>query len=495
MSRIPPRNIQGPLHSARQAFQQGEILKAIQICDERLSKNRRDPNALLLKGRCLTLGGLNEMASTHLKLALELMPKHPGVHIALGQLDAALGNPQGALSRFSKALELRPDSEEAALERGQLLERLGKHEEALADLRTITPESGLFDAASRAIGLLQLHTGELEAAIQSTQEIMNRTPAGNLLHREAALIQGRVHDKLGDTDKAMELWIKGNDDPKTAFDHKEFTERINALIRIYPETNINDLEKSTCESKLPVFIVGMPRSGTTLVEQILGSHDLIHSAGEIRHIESLSSSLPRRLGSKAKMPHCLLELNTESLDSLSKIYLGDLEKINNGNSLRVLNKSLENYWSVGLLHQMYPNAKFIFVSRNPMDIAISVYSNSFNTKKFSYAYTQNLGDIGFVYCEINKLMSHWAQIFPDAVLQVKYEDILNEPEEQARRMVDHLGLQWNAKCLNFHQNRRLVLTLSYSQVNRPIYLSSQDRWKPYEKHLGELQKALQDNSP
>ena len=195
------------------------------------------------------------------------------------------------------------------------------------------------------------------------------------------------------------------------------------------------------------------------------------------------------------MPDCLLELDTGKLNSLAADHLGDLARINKGNFSRVINKSLENYWHVGLLHQMYPKAKFIFVHRDPMDIGLSVFSNSFNTRKFPYAYTNKLRDIGFAYRHIKKLMDHWVKTFSDSILEVEYEQILKTPEETARQLISHLDLEWDENCLEFHKKKKLGTHSELRTINQPIYTSSMGRWKPYERHLAELQESLkEDNS-
>ena len=480
------------LRLAAEAFQKGDFLQALKLCDECLRVQSKDVNARHLKGRCLTMGGLFELAKKELQAALALMPNNPGILVSLAKVDVELGDTELGIAKLSAALHQKPDHEEAALTRGYLLERLGRIEQAMEDLQKITDASPLYESALRGMSLLHLNAREYSLAIDWSQKILDRVPEGNNLYREAAMIQGRALDKLGEVDKAMISWNKANRDDTVQFDREEFAYRIHKLIDIYPSSRPSPLPQSTCKSCLPVFIIGMPRSGTTLVEQIVGSHRKTLNVGEIRHIEVLASSLPKKIQSQEKMPDCLLELDTGKLNSLAADHLGDLARINKGNFSRVINKSLENYWHVGLLHQMYPKAKFIFVHRDPMDIGLSVFSNSFNTRKFPYAYTNKLRDIGFAYRHIKKLMDHWVKTFSDSILEVEYEQILKTPEETARQLISHLDLEWDENCLEFHKKKNLVLTLSYAQVNQPIYTSSMGRWKPYERHLAELQESLKE---
>ena len=480
------------LRLAAEAFQKGDFLQALKLCDECLRVQSKDVNARHLKGRCLTMGGLFELAKKELQAALTLMPNNPGILVSLAKVDVELGDTELGIAKLSAALHQKPDHEEASLTRGYLLERLGRIEQAMEDLQKITDASPLYESALRGMSLLHLNAREYSLAIDWSQKILDRVPEENTLYHEAAMIQGRALDKLGEVDKAMISWNKANRDDTVQFDRKDFAYRIHKLIDIYSSSRLSHLPESTCKSCLPVFIIGMPRSGTTLVEQIVGSHRKTLNVGEIRHIEVLASSLPKKIQSQEKMPDCLLELDANKLNALAADHLGDLARINKGNFSRVINKSLENYWHVGLLHQMYPKAKFIFVHRDPMDIGLSVFSNSFNTRKFPYAYTNKLRDIGFVYRHIKKLMDHWVKSFSDSILEVEYEQILKTPEETARQLISHLDLEWDENCLEFHKKKNLVLTLSYAQVNQPIYTSSMGRWKPYERHLAELQESLEE---
>ena len=438
------------------------------------------------------MGGLYALAKKELQVALKLMPNNPGILVSLAKVDVELGDTELGIAKLSAALHQNPHHEEAALTRGYLLERLGKIEEAMKDFQKIPEGSPLYESALRGISLLHLNARKYSEAVEWSKKILDRVPEENTLHQEAAMIQGRAFDKLGEVDQAMMSWTKANQDKTVHFDRQEFAYRIHKLIDIYSGSSPTPLPQSTSKTCLPVFIVGMPRSGTTLVEQIVGAHRKTLSVGEIRHIEILASSLPKKIQSKEKMPDCLLELDEQKLNELAADHLGDLDRINKGKSIRVINKSLENYWHVGMLHQMYPKAKFIFVHRDPMDIGLSVFSNSFNTKKFPYAYTNKLRDIGFVYRHIKKLMLHWVKRFPNSILEVEYEQILKTPEETARQLISHLDLEWDENCLEFHTKKNLVLTLSYAQVNQPIYTSSMGRWKPYERHLAELQESLKE---
>ena len=490
MAQRPFTEVTPALLQAMQAFSQNDHLRAIHLCDTCLQANLHDVNAWHLKGRCLTAGGLYDLARKHLKNALVLKPNDPSILVSLGRLEIELGNAEAALTALNQALRQQPDFAEASLEKGKLLERMGAYEPARKCFENIDPTSPFRADAEYSLAQLHFHAGTFSEAVEQAEKLMARTDNQSTVYRKTAFVQGRALDKLKKYDQAMAAWKKGNANFQTNFDPSEYASRIDAYMRIYGKETFQYLHRSSCQSMSPVFIVGMPRSGTTLVEQILGAHNQVLSAGELRHIEILAQSLPDLIQSKSSMPECMTGIQADLLDQVASRHLKELDDLNQDQCLRVVNKSLENYWFVGLLHQMYPMAKFIFVRRNPFDNALSVFSNWFNPHKYSYTYTTELKSIGFVYRQVERLMRHWTKLLPEHILHVEYEALLEDPEQESRKMVDHLGLEWDPNCLQFHKSDRLVLTLSYAQVNRPIYRSSQDRWKPYEKHLGELEEAL-----
>ncbi len=482
--------ITSELKAGMRAFIQKDFRKAIQLCDLCLQKNPTDVNALNLKARSLTKTSHFQEAERHLRMAMHILPHAPTIQVSMARLHIARGLAAAALQILDQVIGKQAGFEEALLERGILLERMGQYEKALADLNAISSEGPNAVQAASTRSLLYFHKGQHQLSIKEADWIMEHSEPRTAPYRSAAFVQGRAYDKIGMPDQAMKAWKIGNDSPTTTFDREEFVEKIEATLQAFPAEPMADAPQSKCRSDRPVFIVGMPRSGTTLVEQILSAHDNIHSAGEIRNIEKLSASLPRRLQSALTVPNCFSELDQDTLDDIAHEHLAELDEISPEHALRVVNKNLENYWYVGLLNRLYPNAKFFFIKRDPRDNALSIYSNWFNPKKFPYAYTTDFGDIGFAYRHIERLMDHWSAIFPASILNIRYEDLVRDTESMSKKMINHLDLEWDEKCLDFHQSPRLVLTLSYAQVNKPIYTSSHRRWEAYREHLGGLETEI-----
>jgi hypothetical protein len=235
----------------------------------------------------------------------------------------------------------------------------------------------------------------------------------------------------------------------------------------------------------PVFIVGMPRSGTSLVEQILASHPDVFGAGELRDIDLLAKKLPARWGGREAYPVCLRNLDAATTSFLADKYLERLARLN-GPAIRVTDKMPMNFLNLGLIAALFPRARVIHCVRDPLDVCLSCYFQDFVGVNFSC----DLGDLASYYRDYERLMAHWRSVLPLPLLEVVYEELVEDQEAVSRRLVSFCGLNWDDRCLAFHQNRRLVHTASLVQVRQPIYKGSVGRWRHYAAHLRPLLEAL-----
>ncbi|MGH7030610.1 MAG: sulfotransferase family protein [Stellaceae bacterium] len=243
---------------------------------------------------------------------------------------------------------------------------------------------------------------------------------------------------------------------------------------------IRERAKQGDASPLPVFIVGMPRSGTTLVEQMLASHPEVHGAGELGEIERAVAALGGPDGVPA-------DIGGAELRRLGASYLAKVTALAPG-ATRITDKMPANFRYAGLIHLALPNARIIHLSRDPVDTCLSCFSILFGGDQ---PFTYDLGELGRYYRAYQRLMAHWRAVLPAGVmLEVRYEALVGDFEQEARRIVAHCGLRWNAACLDFHNTRRPVHTASSVQVRRPLYRSSVGRWRPAEEVLRPLLDAL-----
>jgi hypothetical protein len=235
---------------------------------------------------------------------------------------------------------------------------------------------------------------------------------------------------------------------------------------------------------VPVFVVGMPRSGTSLIEQILASHPAVHGAGEIPDLRDV---LVTKLGEPHGWPEQASRLSRDALREMGDAYVERVFR-RAPHATHVVNKTTLNYRHVGLIRMLLPQACIVHAVRDPMDSCFSCFSHLFNGDNLPYSY--DLQTLGRYYVRYAKLMQHWRAVVPDAVFDVRYEELVRDTEGQVRRMLDHLGLEWNAACLDFHRNRRVVETASRAQVTQPIYRNSVARWQRFEKHLRPLMELV-----
>jgi hypothetical protein len=248
---------------------------------------------------------------------------------------------------------------------------------------------------------------------------------------------------------------------------------------------------ASADGPTPIFIVGMPRSGTSLLEQVLATLPGIHGAGEITWLpETLHVENGDPAADGGEFPGTVAGYSTEQYLQLGQHYIERIRELA-PDATHVVDKLPDNFQHIGLIHLMFPNARIVHSMRDPMDSCFSCYSRLFIANNLGYTY--DLGAVARYWVSYHELMQHWHDALPEGrILDVSYESMVGDFENQARRLVDYLGLPWDDRCLGFHQNRRIVKTASVAQVRKPIYKTSVARWKPYERHLGPLFDLVKD---
>jgi Sulfotransferase family len=241
-------------------------------------------------------------------------------------------------------------------------------------------------------------------------------------------------------------------------------------------------------SRVPVFIVGMPRSGTTLIEQILASHPLMFGAGELRLFDEIRTGILNVLPQSAALPEMVANMTGEQVRTVGARYLAALQQFA-PDAARITDKMPSNFLFAGLIHLALPNAIIIHAVRDPIDTCVSCFAKHFVK---GHPYTYDLAELGRYYRHYQALMAHWHRVLPAGrILDVRYEDVVADLEGAARRIVDHCGLAWDPDCLAFHQTERPVRTASATQVRQPIYCNSVGRWRRYAALLPPLLAELQ----
>jgi hypothetical protein len=302
--------------------------------------------------------------------------------------------------------------------------------------------------------------------------------------------RGKVRDDLGQYEEGFEDYLKGASLKRgqLQYDADLDAARAERIIEVVDRKFIARMKGKGNSSKAPIFILGMPRSGTTLTEQIIASHSHVFGAGELDTMMEVVQQL-RPPGQNAPLyPENLVHIKPAEIGNWAKAYLADIPPIPEGKT-RITDKMPANYFALGLITVMFPDAKIIHVKRDPIDTCVSCFTRLFG---WTQPATYNLTELGRHYVSYAKLMEHWRRAVPGQFYEIQYEDIVANMESEARRLIEYCELDWQDACLSFHKTERSVRTASVMQVRQPIYGSSVQRWKRVEKYLGPLIESLGD---
>jgi tetratricopeptide (TPR) repeat protein len=439
-------------------------------------------------GLALSSGGrLEEALSSYLRV-LAISPGHADTHIRLGNLFCDQGKTDVAASHYERAIAINPAHAEAHNNLGNVLKDYGKFAEAMAHYdRAIAIKADYAEVHFNRSGIKTFRNGDTDLAALEALANKSELPETKKLYVNFAL--AKALEDSGDYVRAFEQMREGNALKRRQITYDEasvgrFFERI---VSVFDKSLFDRFQGCGDPSSVPVFVLGMPRSGSTLIEQILASHPRIHGAGERTGLEMAARSVLNANGPTVQYPECIPDLDEASVRRIARLYLADLPEPPEGKT-RITDKMPGNFASVGLIRMILPNARIIHTTRNPIDTCVSCFSNLFASGQ---PFTYDMAELGRYYRRYNELMNHWRSVVPpEAMLDVAYEDVVDDLEGQARRLIDHCGLSWDDRCLDFHRNSRSVRTASAVQIRKPLFRSSLERWRKYEAFLVPLLQEL-----
>ena len=411
----------------------------------------------------------------------------PNYYLGLAYMEQ--GEIDSALRFFDRVLKVHVNHVESNAAVAAIYYLKGQHDEALKCIQPLVkkhPDEVIVALTYASIGA---KFGDNDQVINLLKRHIKNTKIENITRGKILATLGMAYEKMGDFDQAFKYIEQGNKLYPNKFDRNNYTKSIELLESIFTKESIKTLPSSGCESNQPVFIVGMPRSGTTLIEQILASHSHVFGAGELKYIQNYCIELHNKRINGKGYPQSTTDVSPDDLSTLAKRYLAHLTRLSGGSD-RVTDKMPSNFQYVGLIHQLFPNAKIIHVTRNPMDTCMSCYSYFFGGA-LHFAY--DLSDLGFYYRSYERVMRLWNKVLPDKILNVSYEELVKNQESETRKMLAFCDLPWEENCLSFHKTTRVVATASTDQVREPIHTGAIEKWKRYEKHLGELIASLEEN--
>jgi len=333
-----------------------------------------------------------------------------------------------------------------------------------------------------------LRSKKQEEGISALTNMLKNTNVSKYDSVSAKILVGDLYDSIEQYDSAFLYYKQAKDmlDRDQNYDPVTYQNYISSLINYFSKEKYSSLPSSENTSNELIFIVGMPRSGTSLIEQIISSHSNVFGAGELAHVNNMVNSLQEEEGLKNTYPVCLDEVDTSIMNTLAQNLILSI-KDGNADSLRIIDKMPHNFHHIGLLHKLLPNAKFINCTRDARDTCLSIYFKYFAGY---HPYATNFRDLGIHYLEYERLMKHWMNELNIPILTVSYENVVSDSRSEIERILKFLGLEWEDSCMEFHKKKRTVATASYNQVNKKIYSGSVSRWENYRENIHELLEIL-----
>lgn len=424
--------------------------------------------------------GRGETASAvnHLRQAKKLTPNDPKILCTLAQALTYLPELEGSLKLFETVLKSHPYHPNAMEGKATVLHRLGRDKECYAILRSLIDNNALSPSSAQTYSQICNKFGDC----RESKSLLKKMVADKTLHRQQTLTAhfalGHLYDREQNYESAFFHIEKANQLLNYRYDIDGDRQLVEDLIGTFSEEAFAELPRSTNPSAKPIFIVGMPRSGTTLLEQIISCHPGVHAGGEMTHIESYIN----KLRVSDSYPKGCPTLNSDIIEGLAKHYLSVITRLTSRNT-RVTDKMPANFRHIPFIHLAFPKAAIIHCTRNPYDTCLSNFFQHFSS---SYPWSTRLEDIEQYYILYRKCMKHWSEVLKIPMLSVCYEDLVANQRQVTADVLNFLGLKWNDSCLKFYRSKRAVATASVDQVKEPMYSRSVGRWIHYKPHLERL---------
>jgi tetratricopeptide (TPR) repeat protein len=474
-------------------FQKNEE-EALRVLGDLLKLLPEDVPTLITVARTQSHRGAYDLAQRASEIALEKKPDSVEAMCVQGQIFHELDRYDDAIKAFERALAIDPDSIEALNMLGTTYKSVGRMEDARKQfMRALELQPKAIGAYSNIVDLEDftkdhpLFTAMTEILEQAKDPKEERYMA---LH----FALGKAYDDAKEYRKALDHFQTGARLKRAQLDYDEaetfaFFDSIRAT---FDEAYFANKPYDGIPTSLPIFIVGMPRSGSTLTEQIIASHPDVFGAGEIKTLSMQMGLLRQRFPNIPKFPGMVKSMKPQNWAAIADGYLQTISALSSS-AVRITDKLLTNYYFVGLINTLFPEAKIIHTMRHPVDTCLSSYTKLF---KDDMPHSYDLAELGRYYLKYAELMEHWRGVLPKGVmLDVRYEDVVANKEEKAREIIAFCGLSWDERCLNFHETDRPVKTASVSQVRKPIYTTSLERWRRYGDALSPLVESLRGGLP
>ncbi|MCP5061190.1 MAG: tetratricopeptide repeat protein [Ignavibacteriae bacterium] len=417
-------------------------------------------------------------------------PNNPRIHNLLGNVYWGIGYSEKAIGQYKKAIQSFPEFAEAYHNLGNVLKDIGQFKNAEIYFRKALEINPLLAETYRIITVCKKYTSKDDPDIENIHSLLKHKTLTKIDKSQLNFALGKIYDDLKEYDEAFYCYNLGNNLKlnKSKSDLRTLHEFIYKSISTFDKEFFASNPNSQNDSSLPIFLVGMPRSGTTLLEQILSAHPKVVSAGEIGAIELLVKEQQIEVGKPTALFDVLEFAKENELAQQAEKYLALLHnQFSTTGTKYVLNKMPANFIYLGFISRLFPNTKIIHCVRDKMDTCLSNYLTYFASgNEQSY----HLTTLGKYYMEYEKIMSHWSKNLPVKIIDVEYEKLVSNSEHEIRNILEYLDLEWEESCILFNKQKTNIKTASTWQARQPINTRSVKRWKNYEKHLKPLIKLF-----
>jgi tetratricopeptide (TPR) repeat protein len=463
---------------------------ALRLLADLLKVHPKEPRTLVNVARAQLMRGSNQQAERAVKAILEENPDNIEALNLYGQICHEMDRFDEALKTFERTLELRPNDLEALNYYGVILKSVGRLDDARQTfIKALELQPRALGAYSNIVDL-EKFTPDNPLFVAMTQMLEKAKYPENERFMAMHFALGKAYDDMGEYEKALHHFGVGTKLKRAQlnYDEADVFKFFDDIRAVFDEEFFKNRPYEGNPTNLPIFIIGMPRSGSTLTEQIIQSHPDVYGAGEIKTLSACIGAVRMKYPSLPKFPAMAKVMRPTQFAGIADRYLKAIGSYS-PTAKRVTDKLLTNYYFTGLLHTLYPNAKIIHTMRSPVDTCLSSYTKLF---KDDMPHSYDFREIGRYYGKYYELMAHWRSVLPPGVMKdVQYEEVVADTENKAKEIIAFLGLEWDERCLKFHESERAVKTASVAQVRRPIYKSSSERWRRYGAGLNPLIESLE----
>lgn len=482
----PP--VQQLLARAADLQRTGRWTEAIPLYEQALRNNKPNVEVLVALATCEVTVERLDSARQHLKAAAKLAPNDARIRYVTAYSWKRQGCFDEAIAEIDEAIRRAPANAAYVAGKAEILHMAGRSEEALNVISTVLRHAPSVPLVASVFAVIALRVKRERQAIPLMEQVLARRDLQPAARIKFTFDLANLYNAVGEYAQAFTLYQRGNKLKGERWDAAKHTHLIDSIIREWSEATVRPLPRSPIDGSKYIFIIGMPRSGTSLVEQIVSMAEGVHAAGERNDLLRIGASVQGSIPMGIPMVWNTEKLRAaDAVQRYTETYINALGESAGPSAARITDKMPVNFLLLGLVHILLPGAKVIHCRRNPMDTCLSCYFQLFGG---SLGFAYDLSHCGRFYVDYERMMAHWPQVIDTPILDVQYEHLVTNQEPETRRIFEFLGLPFTEAALSFHTSNRPTLTASGHQVREPIHPRSVERWKHYEAFLDPLKTAL-----